>query len=143
MMIEGLNSSKKSVIIWMIVFVVLFVGLCVGITVIENSYLADDRSTPQQMLILYGASFLISCLPIGWAGRKKLVSWYAHVPTEEIKVFETNLVLAIYRLAKCFILIDLNLFLFAVYTIGAIIAGPFLNFYTIISGIVFMCKKKI
>ena len=142
-MIEGLNSSKKSVIIWMIVFVVLFVGLSVAIAVLEGSAPADEKSTPTQMLIGYAGAFLLSCLPIGWAGRRKLVKWYAHVPTEEIKVFETNLVVAIFRLAKCSFLLGLNLVLFAVYTAGAIIAGPILNFYTIISGIVFMCQKRI
>ncbi len=142
-MIEGLNSSKKSVIIWMIVFVVLFVGLSVAIAVLEGAAPADEKSTPTQMLIGYVGAFLLSCLPIGWAGRRKLVKWYAHVPTEEIKVFETNLVVAIFRLTKCSFLLGLNLVLFAVYTAGAVIAGPILNFYTIISGIVFMCKKRI
>ncbi len=142
-MIEGLNSSKKAVIIWMVVFVVLFAGLFIAITVLQNTSPAEEKATAQQMLIMYVGSFLFSCLPIGWAGRRKLVKWYAHVPTEEIKVFETNLVVALFRLIKCSVLFAFNVALFAIYTAGAVVAGPILNFYTIISGIIFMAKKRI
>ncbi len=142
-MIEGINSSKKAVIIWFIVFVVLFTGLSITFAVLQNNAVEAEKATPQEMLYLYLGAFLFSCLPIGWAARRKLVTWYAHVPTEEIKVFETNLVVALFRLIKCAFLFGLNVALFAIYTAGAIIAGPFLNLYTIITGIVFMCQKKI
>ena len=40
-------------------------------------------------------------------------------------------------------LFALNVALFAIYTAFAIVAGPIMNLYTIISGIIFMCQKKI
>ena len=142
-MIDGINSSKKAFFIWLALFLVLFIGLSVTVTVLDNSYPPEERSTQTQMMILYLASFIIACLPIGWATRRRLVRWYAHIPTDEIKIFETNLVLALFRLIKCSFLLGLNLVIFALYTAFAIVAGPFINLYAIISGIVFMCQKKI
>ncbi len=142
-MIDGINSSKKWFFVWVTVFVVLCAGLCILWTVLNNNSPAEERATSQQMMWFYIGSFLFSCLPIGWATRKKVVSWYAHIPTEEIKVNETNLVVAIARLSKCSFLLGLDIVLFGLYTAIAIIVGPFINLYTIITGIVFMVQKKI
>lgn len=142
-MIMGINSSKKVFFIWLSVFLVLFLGLCITATLLDNTYPPEERSTSAQMGIIYLGSFIISCLPIGWATRRKIIKWYAHIPTEEIKIFETNLVLAIIRLVKCCILLALNTSLFAIYTAFSIIAGPFINLYAIISSIIFMCQKRI
>ncbi len=142
-MIEGINSSKKAFFAWVAVFVVLFVGLSITWTVINNNSPVAEQATAEQMKMLYLASFLFACLPLGWATRRKIAKWYAHVPTEEIQVFETNLVVALFRLGKCTFLFALNVALFAIYTAFAIVAGPIMNLYTIISGIIFMCQKKI
>lgn len=142
-MIDGINNSKKAFFIWLIVFVVLFVGLCVTWTVLNNNSPAEEQLAPKYMNMFYAGSFLFACLPMGWAVRRKIASWYAHVPTEEIKVFETNLVVALIRLFKCIFLFALDVALFAVYTAVAIIIGPFMNLYTFISGIIFMVTKKI
>ena len=127
----------------MVVFVVIFGGLSIGLTVLNNSYPIEEQATAQQMLILYAVSFLVACFPLGWATKRKITTWYVHVPTEEIEVFETNLVLAIWRLGKCWVLFCFNVFLFELYMIFAIIAGPIMMIYTLITGIVFICKKKI
>ena len=142
-MIEGINSSKKAFFAWLAVFVVLFVGLSVTWTVINNNSPVAEQATAEQMKMLYLGSFLFACLPLGWATRRKIAKWYAHVPTEEIQVFETNLVVALFRLGKCSFLFALNVALFTIYTAFAIVAGPIMNLYTIISGIIFMCQKKI
>lgn len=142
-MIEGINDSKKSFFTWLIVFLVLCIGLCVTWTVLNNNSSADEKLSEQVMMYFYLGSFLFSCLPIGWAARRKVIKWYAHVPTEEIKVFETNLPVALFRLIKCTILFSLNVTLFTIYTSAAIIVGPFINLYAIITGIVFMIQKKI
>lgn len=142
-MIKGINDAKKTVFIWMFVFLVLCIGLCVTFYIINNNAAEADKATDNQMLMLYGGSFLFSCLPIGLSTRRRFLKWYAHVPTEEIKVFETQLPVALWRLIKCAFLAGLNLALFAIYTAMAIVIGPFMNFYAIISGIVYMCKKKI
>ena len=142
-MIDGINNSKKAFFIWLIVFVVLFVGLCVTWTVLNNNSPAEEQLTPKYMNMFYTGSFLFACLPMGWAVRRKMVSWYAHVPTEEIRVFETNLVVALFRLIKCTVLFALDVSLFAIYTSVAIIIGPFMNLYAFITGIIFMITKKI
>lgn len=142
-MIDGINNSKKAFFIWLIVFVVLFVGLCVTWTVLNNNSPAEEQLAPKYMNMFYAGSFLFACLPMGWAVRRKMVSWYAHVPTEEIRVFETNLVVALIRLFKCIFLFALDVALFAVYTAVAIILGPIMNLYAFITGIVFMVTKKI
>ena len=91
-MIQGINSSKTAVFVWLFVFIFLFVGLCVTFTMINNNSLEEDKATPEQMNYLYIGSFLFSCLPIGWTARRRMFAKYIHVPTEDIEVFETNLV---------------------------------------------------
>lgn len=142
-MIDGINSSKKCFFAWVIVFVVLCTGLCVLWTVLNNNSPVEEQAPAEIMNWFYIGSFLFACLPIGWKTRKKIFSWYAHIPTEEIKVTETNLVVAVIRLGKCFILLTLDVVLFAFYTAVSVIIGPFINLYTIITGIVFMVQKKI
>ena len=142
-MIDGINNSKKAFFIWLIVFVVLFVGLCVTWTVLNNNSPAEEQLAPKYMNMFYAGSFLFACLPMGWAVRRKFASRYVHVPTEEIKVFETNLVVALIRLIKCTVLAAIDIALFAIYTAIAIILGPIMNLYAFITGIVFMVTKKI
>ena len=142
-MIDGINDSKKAFFIWTIVFLVLFIGLCVTWTVLNNNSPVEEQLAPDVMKMFYAGSFLFACLPMGWAVRRRISTWYAHIPTEEIQVFETNLVVAIFRLAKCSILLGFDIALFVLYTAFAIVAGPIMVLYTIISGIIFMCTKKI
>ena len=142
-MIQGINDSKKSFIIWMAVFVVIFGGLSIGLTVLNNSYPAAEQATAQQMSIIYAVSFFLGCFPIGWATKRKITTWYAHIPTEDIQVFETNLVVAIWRLGKCWFLLLFDVALLCLYIAFAAVAGPIMTLYTLITGIVFICKKKI
>ena len=142
-MISGINDSKKAFFIWTIVFLVLFIGLCVTWTVINNNSPIEEQLAPDVMKMFYAGSFLFACLPMGWAVRRKIVTWYAHIPTEEIQVFETNLVVALFRLAACTFTFALDVALFGIYTAFAIVAGPIMMLYTIVTGIVFMSTKKI
>lgn len=142
-MIQGINSSKTAVFVWLFVFIFLFVGLCVTFTMINNNSLEEDKATPEQMNYLYIGSFLFSCLPIGWTARRRMFAKYIHVPTEDIEVFETNLVVALFRLGKCTVIAAIDLALFAFYSIVSVVIGPFVNIYSFISGIVFMCTKRI
>lgn len=142
-MISGINDSKKAVIIWTIVFLVLSIGLCVTWTVLNNNSPVDEQLAPDVMKMFYAGSVLFACLPMGWTVRRRISTWYAHIPTEEIQVFETNLVVAIFRLAKCSILFGFDVALFVLYTAFAIVVGPIMMLYTIITGIIFMCTKKI
>lgn len=134
-MIDHINDSKKAVIIWTVVFLTIFIGLSVF-------FITTYPEAELWTIVLF---YIPSCLPIGWAMRRKLIKWYAHVPTEKIlvKVNEGNLLVAIWRLLVVLVLAELNICLFIIYTVGALVVGPFVNLYAIISGFVFMFQKKI
>lgn len=139
-MIEDINDSKRAVIIWTTVFLVLFVGLSTWFITLNGKYPESER---ESLASLLGTAYVLSCLPIGWAMRRKFVKWYAHVPTEKLKIFETNTILALWRIGVVVILATLNLCLFTIYLYCSVIVGPFVNLYAIISGFVFWLQKKI
>lgn len=142
-MISGINSSKAAFFAWILVFAILFGGLCTLWTVLNNNEPEEEKASDEMMMGFYAASLLIAGFPIGWATKRKITKWYAHIPTEEIKVFETNLPVALFRLIKCMVLLAFDIALLAIYLAFALIAGPIMTVYTLITGIVFMCTKKI
>lgn len=139
-MIEYINDSKKAVVIWTVVFLVLFSGLSACFITLNGRAPESER---ESIALLLGMAYVLSCLPIGWAVRRKVIKWYVHVPTEKIKVFETNLLLALWRIWVAWILAALDLCLLIIYAVASLIVGPFVNLYAIISGVVFMVQKKI
>ncbi len=142
-MIQGINSAKKYFFLWLFVFLILFFGLAIGLTKWNETFPVAEQATKDQMNLLYGASFIIACLPIGWSTRRRFMYWYAHVPTEEIKITETNLVVALFRLIKCSVLTALDIALFAFYFVVSVILGPFMNLYAFITGLIYMLTGKI
>ena len=142
-MISGINSSKKAFFAWIIVFLVIAIGLCTLWTVLNNNSPEEEKASEEIMMYFYGGSILAACFPIGWATKRKITKWYAHIPTEEMKVFETNLPVALFRLIKCWVLLMFDLALLAIYLAFAIVAGPIMTVYTFITGIIFMCMRKI
>ena len=149
-MIEGLNDSKKHFFVWGIVTIVIFLALFIAGLVLANSYggwkeelveIAGRKFSGTLLVILFMYQF--STFPMGFYVRRKVMRRYIHVPTEEIKINESNTILAFFRLVKCEILAVINLGLLCFYLSASILFGIVLFPYHIISGIVFLIQKKI
>ena len=133
-MISGLNDSKKHYFIWTAVTVAIFAvvfALSWGTTGDYPKYFAG--------LLAY----CVATIPIGFFVRRKYLHWYVHVPTEKIKIFEANIVVALYRLTVVWVLAAFNLALLWFYLGVSFLFGFVLFPYHLISGIVFMLQKKI
>lgn len=141
-MFDNINDSKSHFFIWLSVTLAIFaVGLGGMFYLIRSS----DENVLEWEKIVFGVllPYVVSTVPIGWCFRRQLLKGYIHVPTEKIKVFETNVVLAVGRILLCEILALVDVAIFAFYIVLAVISGPFFFIYFVVSSIVMMAKKKI
>ncbi len=143
-MIQGFNSSKKSYFIWLAVFLVLFVALA-GVLLYLSSSSGEAPANIGEWLILFAAAHLVASFPIGFALRRRYLHWYAHIPTEDLKiqVSDVNLIPAIFSLVKCEFFTVLDLVLLAFYLVASAVIGVFFAPYLIVSGIIFIIKGRI
>lgn len=143
-MIKKINDSKKSYFTWLGVTGGLFAVLAVLGLLAFKSGLQAELAISQGMSVIFAVAvaYIFATFPLGMAVRRSFAKWYMHVPTENLRVFETNLVVALGRLFTVYFAVGVNIALLIIYCTLSEIIGIFFTPYFIISGIVFMATGR-
>ena len=146
-MIYKINDSKTAYFIWLTVIVVLFAGFTYLVFWFFNHPEIKSEITPADEKIIgilkLAVPYVLATFPLGWTVRRRIMRKYLHVPTEDIRIFETNVVVAFWRLVVCEIVFLIDVVLFVLYFAFSIIFGVLFTPYFIISGIILMITKRI
>lgn len=156
-MIQGLTDTKKHFFIWNIVTIAIFSALFFGLPLLLGAASSDNYSlAPSDTLQIFGITFsegelyllyallcyAVATFPMGFFVRRKIMKKYFHIPTEDIKIFESNILLAFFRVVKCQVLLAINLILLAFYLTASAVIGIVIFPYQLISGVILMISGK-
>jgi len=151
-MIENINDTKKHYFVWLIVTVVIFaLAYFGGNELLKWAAEESGEEIPALATVLcVAAAYAVAVFPMGFSVRRKFMYWYMPMRSPSVGTVRgdyaegyNNPIRTLFRFFRFDFALVFDLVLLAFYCVASLVIGIVIFPYYLISGIVFLCLKKI